>query len=207
MHQRDFILQKNQFGVAPNEAGPIWMGLRLNTHKNPGAYRLMIYPKGGYILHMLRAIMSDNKTGDAQFIAMMQDFVKSHYNQNASTESFKKVVERHMTPAMDLDQNGRMDWFFNQWVYGSEIPHYKFIYKLSPSDDGKFIVEGTLTQSGVSDGFKMLVPVYGEFDGKFYNMKSIAVTGNNATTFKLKVPQQPKSVTINHYHDILSYDK
>jgi len=25
---------------------------------------------------------------------------------------------------MDLDGNGKLDWFFDEYVYGTEIPHY-----------------------------------------------------------------------------------
>jgi hypothetical protein len=94
---RQNIVEKNQWGNRANDAGPIWMGLRLNTFKTQGAYNRLVYPKGGYILHMLRAIMYDRNTGDQGFIAMMRDFVKTYFNQNASTEGFKRVVEKHMS--------------------------------------------------------------------------------------------------------------
>lgn len=47
------------FGKRANDAGPIWMGLRLNTFKTPGAYNQIVYPKGAYVLHMLRWLMYD----------------------------------------------------------------------------------------------------------------------------------------------------
>ena len=92
----------------------------------------MIYPKGAYILHMLRMMMFDQQQpATRRFMAMMQDFIKTHYNQDVSTEDFKRIVEKHMTTQMDLDENGRMDWFFNAWVYGTEMPSYKFEYQLT----------------------------------------------------------------------------
>ena len=60
-----------------------------------------------------------------------------------------------MTKQMDLNENARMDWFFNQWVYGTEIPSYKFEYQLNGAS-----LSGKITQSGVSPAFKMVVPVY-----------------------------------------------
>ena len=52
----------------------------------------MIYPKGAYILHMLRMMMYDQRhDGDSRFKTMMKDFVKTHYNQDVSTEDFKRV--------------------------------------------------------------------------------------------------------------------
>ena len=66
-------------------------------------------------------MMYDPKTRDEAFIAMMHDFVQSHTNQNASTESFKAVVDKHITPGMDVEGNKRMDWFFSQWIYGTDF--------------------------------------------------------------------------------------
>src|SRR5262249_748906 len=94
---RERILEKNQFGRRSNDAGPIWMGLRLNTFRSPFAYQQIVYPKGGYILHMLRSIMWDNKNGDKAFMEMMQDCVSSNLDKNGSTESFKHCVEKHMS--------------------------------------------------------------------------------------------------------------
>jgi hypothetical protein len=156
---RETILEKNQYNRRANDAGPIWMGLRLSTFKNPRAYNRVVYQKGGYVLHMLRWMMQDRKTGDERFIAMMHDFVKTYFNQNASTEGFKAVVEKHMTPVMDLDGNRKMDWFFNAWVYGTDLPRYKLEYSLTPESDGKYLLALVLTQSGVSPNFKMLVPI------------------------------------------------
>ena len=106
---RKTILEQNRFGVRPNDAGPIWMGLRLNTHKTPEAYNRLVYGKGAFVLHMLRQMMYDRQTGDERFIAMMRDFVQTHLHQNASGQSFQRVVEKHMQPAWDLDGNGSMD--------------------------------------------------------------------------------------------------
>ena len=204
--QRQSIIEKTEWGSRANDAGPIWMGLRLNTYKAPGGYRL-VYPKGGYILHMLRAIMFDRNTGDQRFINMMHDFVKTHFNQNASTEGFKRVVEKHMTPTMDLDGNKRMDWFFNEWVYGTELPRYRLEYAITMEADGKAALKFTIAQSAVSDRFKMLVPVYLDFDGKWVRLGEATLIGNSATKeIVVKLPQRPKRVAINAFHDVLALE-
>ena len=43
------ILEKNTFGVAPNDAGPLWMGLRLVSPRTENAYQNVTYPKGAYV--------------------------------------------------------------------------------------------------------------------------------------------------------------
>jgi hypothetical protein len=87
---RKQVLDKNRYGKRANDAGPLWMGLRLNAYKTPGAYAGIVYPKGAYVLNMLRSIMWNTKTGDQQFKEMMHDFVKSHLHQNASTEETRR---------------------------------------------------------------------------------------------------------------------
>jgi hypothetical protein len=201
---RKKILEKNQFGMRANDAGPLWMGLRLNTRKTGGAYNLLVYPKGGYILHMLRSMMRDPKNYDANFIAMMKDFVQTYYGQNASTADFQKMVEKHMTPAMNLDGNGRMDWFFNEWVYGIEAPRYRLDYSLT-DEGGKVWLKGTIEQSDVTTNFKMLVPLYLDFTGKPMLIGQIALSGNSTSKeFRIALPQRPKRVLLNAEHDVLA---
>ena len=179
-------------------------GCGLNTYKTPGAYNRLVYPKGGYILHMLRGMMWDVKTSDQRFIDMMHDFVKTYFNRNASTEGFQAVVEKHMTPQMDLDGNHKMDWFFSEWVYDTEIPRYKLQYSLIPESDGKVILKGSITQSEVSERFKMIVPVYLDFDGKLVRLGTVPVLGNGTKEFQVRLPQKPKRVLLNAFHDVLA---
>ena len=162
---RQRILEKNNFGVAPNDAGPLWMGLRLISPRTEDAYQNVTYPKGAYVLEMLRSMMygTGEQDQDKAFIAMMHDFVESHRERPASTESFKAIAEKHMTKLMDLQGNGRLDWFFNEWVYGTQVPRYHFEYQLTPADGGKVKLHMTITQSEVDEHFAMLVPVFADF--------------------------------------------
>jgi hypothetical protein len=199
------IMGKNNFGIRPNDAGPIWMGIRLNTFKNGGAYGRLIYPKGGFVLHMLRYLMYDRETGDKDFIALMHDFVATYMNRNASTESFKTVVEKHMKPSMDLERNGKMDWFFRQWVYGTEVPSYRMEYSLAPEPDGKVMFTAKVTQSGVSPNFVMGVPIYFDFDGHPARAGAVALLGNmTSSEVKIRLPKKPKHVLLNANHDVLA---
>jgi hypothetical protein len=186
----------------PYTVGPVTQGYRLNSGKTGNVARFMIYPKGAFILHMVRMMFHNAREGDTRFQAMMKDFVQTHYNHDVSTEDFKQAIEKHMTPIMDLDKNARMDWFFNEWVYGTEIPSYKFDYQLSP--DGTTI-SGRITQSGVSDNFKMLVPIYVDFGKGWFRLGAANITGNNSIELKaLKLPQPAKRAAICALNDVLA---
>jgi Carboxypeptidase regulatory-like domain/Peptidase family M1 domain len=201
--RRDRILLSRPFtrDLKPYTVGPVTQGYRLSSGKTGATYQFVVYPKGAYILQMLRMMMVDRKDGDKRFMAMMQDFIKSHYNQDVSTEDFKKIVEKYMTKMMDLDGNGKMDWFFNEWVYGTEIPTYKFEYDLGDGTN----LNARVTQSGVSDNFKMLVPVYVDFGKGYTRIGAATVTGNSSVELKnIKLPQAAKHAAICAEKDVLA---
>ena len=186
----------------PYTVGPVTQGYRLNNAKTGGVARFLLYPKGAYILHMLRMMMyQQTKGGDARFQQMMKDFVQTHFNQPVSTEDFKAAVEKHMTPEMNVDNNGKMDWFFNQWVYGTQVPAYKLEYKLSSEG----VLNGKITQSGVSDDFVMLVPIYIDTGKGWAKLGSARMVGNTSLDIKdVKLPMVPKRVAICAMNDVLA---
>jgi hypothetical protein len=200
---RQRILEKNGFGIAPNDAGPLWMGLRLVSPRTENAYQNVTYPKGAYVLQMLRSLMYDNEDKDKAFIAMMHDFVESHRDRAASTESFKAIAEKHMTKKMDITGNGRLDWFFDEWVYGTQVPRYHFEYQLTPAEAGKVKLHITLTQSEVDDHFGMLVPVFGDFGKGMVRLTQVGIAGNSTRNVDFILPSQPKKVALNAFKDIL----
>jgi len=201
---RDSVLNKNSYGDSPNDAGPLDMGVRLNTSRSSSAYSRLVYSKGGLVLHMLRMMMWTNKDGDKAFIAMMRDFVQTHMFKNASTESFKAIVEKHVTPEMAMTRDRKMDWFFNQWVYGTTIPKYDLTYDVSNEPDGKFRLKALVTQSGVDDTFHMPVPLYVDLDGRPLRLGVIPMNGNGPSMpIDVVLPQKPKRVLLNANYDVL----
>jgi len=205
-NQRKLITDATPFtkNVKPYTVGPVTQGYRLDSGKTPNVTRAMIYPKGAYILHMIRMMMFDHRGGgDTRFREMMTDFVKTNYNKDVSTEDFKHAVEKHMTPQMDLDKNGTMDWFFNEWVYGTDIPAYRLGYQTSATPDGKTLVTINVTQSGVSDDFKMLVPIYADFGKGWTRLGAAKLIGNSTVEIPAPLPQAPKKLALCALDDVL----
>ena len=205
--QRVRILDKNNFGVSPNDAGPLWLGIRLISPKSEQAYQGVTYSKGAYVLAMLRSLMrADYGSGgnpDQAFIDMMKDFMERHRDTPASSESFKLIAEKHMTKKMDLQQNGRLDWFFREWVLGTQVPRYTFKYEVQPSEGGKFKVHTEITQSEVDENFAMFVPVFINFGEGMVRVSQVELVGNSTRTYSFIVDRQPKKVALNAYKEIL----
>lgn len=203
--ERKQLLEKNQYGHRAIDVGPIWMGSRLNSTRAQGAYQKVIYSKGAWVLQMLRAMMYETATGDKDFIAMMHDFVSSHTGKCASTEDFQRVVEKHMKPVMNMNDNGRMDWFFREWVYGTDLPSYQYDYTVADLKDGKAEMTLKVTQKDVSDAFEMPVAVYGEFDGHIVKLGVIPLRGSTSSgEVKVTLPKRPRRILINANNDILA---
>ena len=202
--QRKLIVEASPStrGRKPYTVGAVTQGYRLNNAKTGGVARRMIYPKGAYILHMLRMLMFDPaKGGDARFIAMMKDLIQSHFNKDISTEDLKQIVEKHITKEMDIDGNKKMDWFFDEWVYGTEMPSYRFDYQINA--DGS--LSGKITQSNVSDKFVMRVPVYVDFGKGWQRIGAATVGGNSAVDLNnVKLPKGAKRATICALSDVLA---
>ncbi len=209
---RRAILETPRAGTVSNaEAGPISLGSRLATRLTPGAYDVLVYRKGAYVLHMLRMLMWDPhaRPPDAAFIALMKDFASSFADENPSTRDFQSVVERHVTPAMDLAHDRKMDWFFRQWVDGTDIPTYAVKVDVRAAGDGRYTVSGTVSQAGVPDDFLGFLPLYLEFEkGEVVRMGLATFTGKETVPVEttLTLSKKPVRVVANAMHDVLSRD-
>jgi len=189
--KRTYLLSKNQYGFRPVDAGPIW----LNTQVGSGE---LIYSKGAYVMEMLRAILYDPKlkNPDGRFIAMMQDFIKSYAGRNASTEDFLKIVETYAGEPMQ--------WFFNQWVYGTAVPSYDFSYALADAGNGQTQLTMTVTQSNVGESFQMRLPVYIAAEGGLRYLGLITATGTKPQQSSVKLPVRPEKVLLDPGKSILA---
>jgi hypothetical protein len=204
----DQLTQKNAQGFRPIEAGPLTQGYRLDSGRTGAITANLIYPKGAYVLHMLRMMMWNRDSADAKFKAMLRDFIATHKNRPIATEDLKASVEKHMLPEMNLDGDGTMNWFFRQYVYGTALPVYKLEQTVNNSG-GQTVLNLKITQSNVTDGFKMLVPLYVELtDGRVVRLGSATMIGNKTIEQQVPLGNIPvKRALLNYYYDVLSLEE
>ena len=207
--EREILLERNAQGFRAIDVGPLTMGYRANNSRvGAGITRRLIYPKGAYVLWMLRMMMHENSTGDQRFKEMMQDFVNTYRGKAATTEDFKAAVEKHMTKPMDMEGNHKMDWFFNEYVYGTQLPSYKFNYSFDTSPEGDVILNYDLAQSNVDKDFRMLVPIYLELEeGHFMMLGRAHLIGNASDSGKVPLKglkTKPRRALINYFDDVLA---
>jgi hypothetical protein len=202
--ERELLTERDAQGFRAIDVGVLTMGYRAsNSRTGAGITRRLIYPKGAYVLHMIRTMMFDGHTADERFKETMHDFVNTYRGKAATTEEFKAIVEKHMTAGMDLDRNRKMDWFFNQYVYGAGEPQYTFHAAVEPTPDGKSHIKGELTRTGVPDDWKDVVPIYAHMGEKTVRLGTLAAM-KSSQPLDATVAGKIDRVSINDFEDLLA---
>jgi hypothetical protein len=181
------------------EPGPIWLGYRVFATRDDDLddYQTIIYQKGAWVVHMLRILSLDLKTmGEDRFTGIMRDFYRQYEGRRASTEDLRKVVEKHI--------GTDMGWFFDQFVYGSEIPTYRVAHRSEKTADGQWKVKLRVRQENVPEGFRMYVPVTLDLGKKQVGRFRVKVEGPVTELELPPVPAEPKKVTFNDLEGVLA---
>ena len=147
---REMLLAKDSGGATVESTGPIRLGLRLQSSQNPGAWRNIVYDKGSWIMHMLRARM-----GDAGFRAMLGEFARQHRFQTVTVQQFRETAAAHMPKG---GPDASLEAFFESWVESTGIPTLTLTHKLTGKAPA-LRLQLTLRQSGVEEHFSTVAPV------------------------------------------------
>jgi aminopeptidase N len=197
MYQRRLKETREDILERRGRAAPIVLGSRTGTSRNPGDYQLTVYHKGAWVLHMLRVLLTDPDTGDdGRFLEVMNTFYQEHRGGTATTRSFREVVEGVVGVSMG--------WFFDQWVYGSDIPTYHFSHRFEEQADGTVKATVRVRQEDVPESFQMIVPILLDFGSDGSALVQMAVTGP-VTEFELPtLPREPDQIVFNPDESVLA---
>ncbi len=195
-YKRSILDNRKSLFVESPQAGPIWLGQRTRSSSTLGDYDLIVYKKGAWVLHMLRNLMLDlNTMNEDKYRAAMREFYTTYAGREASTEDFRRVVER----AMGMN----MEWFFRQWVQGTGAPSYAYAYRVEDAPGGKYRLTLRVDQSNVPEDFQMYVPVKIDFgDGKMARLR-VLVRGAHSEQALPLLPLKPKGVVFNDLESVL----
>lgn len=181
------------------QVAPIWLGVRCASNSSPASYSNLVYSKGAYVLHMLRNMLHDFRTGsDGRFSSLMRDYVSTHQHSEAGTADFQRVVERHTGESMQ--------WFFDQWVYGVQIPRYEYAWERIKTEDGRWVIKGNIDQFDVDSTFRVFMPVTLVFEDGHRTFVQ-EVIGRGAAFESPPLADKPKDILFNDYLTILCREK
>jgi len=146
---RAHLLATDASGKPIESAGPICWGERLNSSR-ADAYRVIVYEKGSWIIHMLR-----RRLGEDGFLAFLRELSRRFRYKSLTIEQFRQLAAEFLPP--EVPDPG-LENFFDQWVFDVGIPRLRCSYKVqgkAPRTQVTLRVE----QSGVPDSFSVLLPV------------------------------------------------
>jgi hypothetical protein len=183
---RDELLSKNADGDIYESAGPIVWGERLQSSSIPGAWRLITYDKGTWILHMLRRRM-----GDDAFLKMLAELRRRYEFKAVTTEDFQALARDFRPRKLPAEA---VDTFFENWVYATGVPSLKLKYSAKGASPSVKL-SGTVEQSSVDDDFTVDVPIEIQF-AKGAAQTIWVRTMDGEKTFTVTLRQPPVHVAI-----------
>jgi Peptidase family M1 domain len=202
--RKSLITKPANSDLAPADIGPLIVGGRLSSSKSPEAYDQIVYTKGAWVIHMIREMLRqpNAKDPDARFVALLLTLQKKYAHASLSTQQFQREVEAVMTPKMDLEGGRSMEWFFQQYVSGTGIPHYKVEYTSRHAEKG-FVIRGKLTQTNVPRSWVASVPIYAAtVPGRSVLLGSVLASGEQ-TSFTFTSTSAPHKLLIDPHMTLL----
>ncbi len=193
---RNFGFSKTDLAQSDGlQAGPIWLGRRLGE-KHSVDYFLLVYEKGAFVIHMLRTMLRDFTTGsDETFFRMLADYAQTFQYEKAGTADFQRIAEKYAGESLD--------WFFQQWVFGVDVPTYDYFDKVEKDESG-FWVTLTVRQKDVPPEFKAVIPVKIQLSKKNAVTRKIMMT-DAEKTFRLgPFDTAPEKVLFNDFQGVLA---
>jgi aminopeptidase N len=136
---------------------------------------------------------------------LLKTILSEHHFAPLSTVDFQREIEKRMTPAMDMEGTHSMDWFFDQWVRSTGIPHYSVEFQVK-SREREFLVTGKLMQSGVEAVFTAPIPLYALYSGRpgvKPEKLGVVVTNGTETRFRFVAKSRPVKILIDPRNTVL----
>ncbi len=196
-HQRDLKAQTSFMFGKRQDIGALALGPRAATTLSRDDYELLAFRKAPYVIHMLRNMLLDLETLDeSRFFNLLRDYLDTFRGRRVTTADFRAIVEKHT----GVD----MGWFFDQWVYGTAIPNYKFSYKITDDPSKGYYVSIKIEQKDVPGGFKMYVPIEIEMENGDKQYARVLV---DSPLYEEQLPifaSRPKKLKLNPFNSVLA---
>ncbi|HET9480324.1 MAG TPA: M1 family aminopeptidase, partial [Candidatus Polarisedimenticolia bacterium] len=163
-----------------------------------------IYTKGPLAFHIMRSTW-----GDEVFFKFLRNLTSELQGREIVTSDIQSVAEKTF--------GAKLDWFFDQWIRDVGLPQFTFSYKMVEGQGGEQVLEADIRQQ-VMKGTK--APAKQVLDGVlFKGITAVTIIGRSGKEYKRRVvfegptvsfksplPEKPKEIVLNKYHEMLAYD-
>jgi aminopeptidase N len=155
-----------------------------------GRFNYLSYPKGGWVLHMLRS-----QLGEDLYRRCIKTYLERHQYGNVVTEDLRKVIE---------DLSGQSyDQFFDQWLYHAHYPELNANYSW---DEKNKLAKVSLRQTQKIDQNVLLFnfPLTIRFKGKFGSADRTIQVKDKEAEFYFPLESAPQIVRLDPDYTLLT---
>ena len=212
------LVEKNKQDDVPADAGPVTLGLRLNSSRFPNGYETICYGRGTWLVHMLRHMLlnaevqerqrsgKSNSLGEEPFVSALRRLRERYAGKEISTEEFMAVLEEDLPHPLWYEGRKSLDWFLQGWVQGVAVPRFRLRGVKYISQAGQTLVTGSITETGGPQDLVTAVPVYSVVGGKTALLGIVFVDGPDVT-FHLTAPAGTRKILVDPYQTLLTSQK
>jgi aminopeptidase N len=164
--------------------------VRRNFEKPSEMFGYLVYPKAGWVLHMLRA-----QLGDDLYRRCVKSYVEAHEFGNVVSEDFRAALEK---------LSGRpFDQFFDQWLYHGHFPELEITQSW---DESAHLAKVAVRQTQEIGPNVLLFkfPLTFRFKGKFGTIDHVVEVSRKSEDFYTSLPSAPDLVRIDPEFTLLA---
>ncbi len=203
-HYKKILLKQTPSGIL-GSAGSVTLGRRLVSSKFPDAYDPVVYGRGTWLIHMLRTMLREAAAGksDALFFAALKGLLAGSTNHKISTRDLQRAFEQVMPPSLNYEGRKSLDWFFDSWVNGADIPQFNLQGVRLASSGSTVKVSGAIHQEFAGKDMITAVPLYSVGENGQSKFLAFVFADETNTEFNLSAPAGTKEILLDPNQTLL----
>ncbi len=213
---RKDLIEKNKDGMAPMDAGPVTLGVRLVSSRFPEGYEAISYGRATWLFHMLRTMLKDAAVqgghqapggADEPFVRALHRVRQRYEGRSISTRELMDAFAEDLPPALRFEGKKSLDWFVDGWVNGTSLPRLELkAVKFTPKGAGS-VVTGTILQKDAPEDLVTSVPVYAVVAGKQTVLLGRVFADGEESSFRVVAPAGTHKIILDPNGTILTSPK
>ena len=218
---RHDLIRENKDGERLRDAGPVTLGLRLESSHFPGGYEAISYERGTWLFHMLRSMLRDSEmasnsrraranpaaNADEPFFRALRKIRDRYAEKSISTQELLRVFEEDLPRPLWYDKRPKLDWFLEGWIDGTAIPELEAREIRISAKNGVTTVTGMIVQKDAPDDLVTAVPIYATTAANAQIFLGEVLADGPETTFRLTAPADLRKILLDPKQTILSAPK
>ena len=213
---RDDLLDK-QDGRPTWQAGPVTLGLRLNSSRFPSGYEAISYGRGTWLFHMLRQMLREGEASGAKrfpvkreegnedelFMKILRQVQEKYAGREISTRELLQEFEARWPERLWFEGKRSLDWFWDGWIQGTSVPilEVKNVKVVRQRDETW--VTGVILQREAPEDLVTPVPLYAVAPGKEPVFLGRVFADGAETNFRLRVPSGTRQIVLDPEQTVL----